>query len=227
MNKKTRVLILEDHPGIVGGYHLLLDTHLKIEIIATISYGEQLEPTLKKYPADILLLDVNVPESEENPNPYPILHLIPKLLETYSRLHVLVISMFAERGLIHAVLESGASGYILKDDQKAYQALGEIILSIADEGVYFSEKVEALIDPKKTQDTLALTKRQKEALSLYAAFPDASGADIGGKMGISHSSVRNLLSTAYLRLKVRTRAAAVAKARQLGLITPNEPVSRV
>ena len=34
-----------------------------------------------------------------------------------------------------------------------------------------------------------------------------------------NSTVRNLLSGAYLRLGVRNRAAAVAKARQLGLIS--------
>jgi DNA-binding CsgD family transcriptional regulator len=39
-------------------------------------------------------------------------------------------------------------------------------------------------------------------------------------MSISNSTVRNLLSGAYLKLGVRTRSAAVARARQLGLISP-------
>jgi DNA-binding CsgD family transcriptional regulator len=37
--------------------------------------------------------------------------------------------------------------------------------------------------------------------------------------------VRNLLSAAYLKLDVNTRAAAIAKAQQLGMITPNPPLS--
>jgi hypothetical protein len=40
-----------------------------------------------------------------------------------------------------------------------------------------------------------------------------------------NSTARNLLSGAYLRLGVRNRAAAVAKARQLGLITGGQPVA--
>jgi len=43
------------------------------------------------------------------------------------------------------------------------------------------------------------------------------------QMSIGHSTARNLLSVAYLKLEVRSRAAAVTKARQLGLITPEPP----
>ncbi len=42
-------------------------------------------------------------------------------------------------------------------------------------------------------------------------------------MDVANSTVRNLLSGAYLRLDVHTRTAAIAKARQLGLITPPGP----
>jgi len=42
-------------------------------------------------------------------------------------------------------------------------------------------------------------------------------------MNVANSTVRNLLSGAYLRLGVNSRAAAIAKARQLGLIPPDSP----
>jgi DNA-binding CsgD family transcriptional regulator len=41
-------------------------------------------------------------------------------------------------------------------------------------------------------------------------------------MSISNSTVRNLLSTAYLKLGVHNRAAAIAKARETGVIAPNQ-----
>ncbi|NMC11944.1 MAG: response regulator transcription factor, partial [Chloroflexi bacterium] len=66
-----------------------------------------------------------------------------------------------------------------------------------------------------------LTSRQMEALALSSAYPDASTEEIAQKMNIAHSTFRNLLSEAYLRLEVSNRAAAIEKARQLGLITPN------
>jgi DNA-binding CsgD family transcriptional regulator len=43
-------------------------------------------------------------------------------------------------------------------------------------------------------------------------------------MKIANSTLRNLLSGAYLKLDVQTRAAAVARARELGIITPDSSV---
>jgi DNA-binding CsgD family transcriptional regulator len=40
---------------------------------------------------------------------------------------------------------------------------------------------------------------------------------------VANSTIRNLLSGAYLKLNVRNRAAAVSKARQMGLIAPESP----
>jgi DNA-binding CsgD family transcriptional regulator len=66
-----------------------------------------------------------------------------------------------------------------------------------------------------------------EALSLCAAHPGASTAELAKKMNIAHSTMRNLLSGGYLKLKVRTRAEAVARARQMGLITPEVKLPRI
>ena len=221
MANKTRVTILDDHQNIVDGYVYRLSQMPQIEIAATLSFGEDLEPTLHKFPTDVLLLDVSVPTSPENANPYPILSVIPNLLQQHPELNILVISMHAERGLIRAVMEAGASGYILKDDQSTARDLGSVVLSVAGGGIYFSQKAHQLYakSQSKEGDEL-LTFRQLEALSLCAAYPDEPTASMAKKMAVANSTFRNLLSGAYVRLEVHTRVAAIAKARQLGLITP-------
>jgi hypothetical protein len=52
---------------------------------------------------------------------------------------------------------------------------------------------------------------------LCAAQPDGDTVVLADKLGITGSTMRNLLSGAYLRLGVRTRAAAIARAQQLGI----------
>jgi two-component system nitrate/nitrite response regulator NarL len=224
MKNKIKVTIMDDHQSIVDGYLYRLRSVTQIEVVDTISYGDDLEPALKKQPVDVILLDVLVPISPTNPNPYPILHTIPKLLELYPDLVVLVISMHAERGLIRAVMEAGASGYILKDDRERIQELGKWVVSVAAGGVCFSDRaLKAFLNTKDQQ----FSTRQLEALSLCAAYPNSKTAELARKMKIANSTVRNLLSHAYLKLDVQTRAAAVAKARQLGIITPESPVLRL
>lgn len=219
-----RVTILDDHQSIIDGYMYRLSTSNGIEVVATIRYGEDLESTLTVHPTDVLLLDINVPASADNPNPYPILYDISNLLQKYPNLNILVISMFAERSLIKAVMEAGASGYVLKDDQATIRDLANVVASVAHGGVYFSQKAHKLfLKNQRIDDNAPLTPRQLEALSLCAAYPNATTAHLAGKMSVSNSTVRNLLSGAYLRLGVPNRTAAIEKARQLGLITPHSP----
>lgn len=226
MSDKIRVAILDDHTSIVDGYlyRLSLNGESQVKVVATMSYGEQLEPALAKEAVDVLLLDISVPTAPDNPNPYPVLYIIPKLLETYPDLNILVITMHNERGLIRAVMDSGASGYLLKDDQTMIRDLLNVIQSVAGGGIVLSAPAYDLLrkeDADKKEGEL--TERQLEVLSLCAAYPDCTTAELSRKMSVANSTVRNLLSSAYLRLEVRTRMAAVSKARKLGIITPFTP----
>ena len=222
--EKVRVAILDDHQSIIDGYIYRLDNTPGIEVVATAIFGEELEPMLAKQSVDVLLLDLSVRISEENSNPFPILHIIPRLLQKYPDLVVLVISMFVEPGLMRSIVEAGASGYMLKDDTGAFRELGNVVLSVARGGIYFSRRVHGLyVQSGQVGSGISLTPRQLELLSLCAAYPDLSTADLAQKMSVSNSTVRNLLSSAYLRLNVHSRTAAIEKAREMGLITPRPP----
>jgi DNA-binding CsgD family transcriptional regulator len=65
----------------------------------------------------------------------------------------------------------------------------------------------------------ALSPRQLETLSLCQAYPNESTAQLAARLSIANSTLRNLLSGAYIKLDVHTRNAAITKASQLGLIT--------
>jgi DNA-binding NarL/FixJ family response regulator len=224
MAQKIRVTILDDHQTIIDGYRFRLGNSSRVEVVSAIRYGEELQNTLENHPTDVLLLDVNVPISADNLNPYPILHVIPDLLQKFPNMAILVISMHTERGLIRAVMEAGASGYVLKDDQSTLQDLENVVASVFSGGIHLSRQAnDILLRGGTVGNEPPLAKRQLEVLSLCLSYPDSSTTDLANKMSISNSTVRNLLSGAYLKLGVRTRMAAITKARQLGLITPQTP----
>ena len=219
---KIRVAILDDHQSILDGYLYRLSQAPDIEVVGTAAFAEDLEPLLADCQPDVLLLDVFVPISIDNPNPYPILQAIPNWLQIYPHLSILIISMYNVRALVKAVMEAGASGFILKNDQAAIRELGNIVRSIANGGIHFSKQPHQHLLKLISEESL-LTVRQLQALSLCVAYPDATTDELAGRMGVANSTVRNLLSGAYLRLNVHNRTAAIAKARQLGLITPQGP----
>ena len=215
---KIRVIVLEDHPATTDGYFYRLGRAPGIEIVASGAYGSSLEPMLAEHRVDVALLDVRVPTAPDNPNFYPIMHVLPRLLDIYPDLDVLVISMSAERALVQAIMDAGASGYILKDDQIAYERLAGIIESVAAGDIYLSPVVHKLLEPQVGQAKALLTHRQLEALSLAASHPEWTRADLAVQLGIQPSTARNLLSSVYMRLEVRNLTSAVARAQELGLI---------
>ena len=219
MSPKIRVAILDDHQSIVDGYIYRLSQSADVEVVGTAGFGEHLEHLLSKTRVDVLILDIEVPTSPGNSNPYPILYEIPIIIEKYPDLYVLVISVHDQASLIRNIMEMGASGYILKNDYASIKELAKVVTAVAQGNIHFSKQAYQQFVKKVCEDG-TLTPRQLQVLSLCAAFPDATTGELARQLGIANSTIRNLLSEAYVRLEVRNRAAAVAKARQTGLITP-------
>ncbi len=221
-SKLIRVAILEDHQSIIDGYLYRLGQAPDIKVVGTAAFAEEFQRLVDRTKPDVLLLDVFAPTSSENSNVYPILQDITRWLQKYPNLSILVISMYQTRSLVRAVMEAGASGYILKDDALTIQELASVIRSVANSGIHLSKRVHQYLLTESPDDAL-LTPRQLQALSLCAAYPDASTDELAVKLGVAPSTIRNLLSTTYLRLEVHNRTAAISKARELGLIPPQDP----
>jgi DNA-binding NarL/FixJ family response regulator len=224
MSETIRVAILEDHPAIADGYRFYLQGESDIQLVATIDVGEELTKLLtEQAPVDVLILDVGVPTSRTNSAPYPILYLMPLLLQQHPNLNILVISMHKENALIKALIDVGASGYVFKDDRDALQNFSSVIRMIAGGGVYFSrEAYKVIMHP--TSKSQMLSPRQLEVLSLCAAYPEKTTAELAELLAVANATVRNTLSVLYMRLGVRGRTAALAKARELGLVAEMRPV---
>lgn len=220
MTAMIRVAILDDHQAIVDGYLFRLAKDPEIEIAFTIHYGEELEPMLEKHPVDVLLLDIGVPASAENRNPFPLIYHIPPILDKHSDLSILVMSMYDQISLVNSFLEAGVRGYVLKDDYGAITQLPSLARIIAKDGFYLSPQISRKLMKAGFAGGNQLSSRQIEILSLCAAYPEIDTNELARRSNIAYSTFRNLLSKVFLRLDVHNRVAAVAKARQLGLIAP-------
>lgn len=224
MNEKIRVAILEDHQSIIDGYVYRLSFFPEIKVVGGITFGDQLFPFLKTNDVDVLILDISVQTSFDNPNPFPILFTIPRVLKQFPGLSILVISMHNQPGIIQALLNIGVRGYIVKDDRKSIASLADIIQTIHQGQIYLSPELHQIL-PYKFSPGIELNDRQLEVLSLCASHPGDSLNTLAEELEIASSTMRNLLSNIYQILDVSNRAAAILKARQMGIITPDEPGS--
>jgi DNA-binding NarL/FixJ family response regulator len=219
-----RIVILDDHQVTIDGFYFRLERAPGLRIVGAARTGEELEALLASEPADVLLLDVAVPTSPTNANLYPMLFAVPQLQARYPDLVVLVVSMHLDLSLTRALLHSGISGYILKDDVATIRALPEVVRAVAAGGVHLSARVAQLLQQQAgTPDEAPLTRRQLEALSLCTAYPGETGAQLAVRLGVAPSTVRNLLSGAYARLGARNLVEALQIVRELRLIPPATP----
>lgn len=226
MQDKIRIAILDDHQSIIDGYLLRLRPYPEIEIVDYRTFGVDLEFMLEEHTIDVLLLDLHVPTAPGNKNPASILDDIPAILEQYPDLNILVISMYNQPTLINQVMDSGASGYILKDDYATIQDLGEVVIRVAAGEIFLSKQADELLNRKIPKDEMP-SPRQLEVLSLCAAYPNDKTNDLAIRLKVTSSTVRNLLSKAYIRLGVRNRAEAIIKAQRMGLITSSSDLPGV
>lgn len=90
------ISIMEDHQGIIDGYNLRLQDETLFCIQGTARFGNELEPMLETHPPDLLILDLDVPVSQSNPNTFPTTQFIPKLTKKYPGMKILVISIHSQ-----------------------------------------------------------------------------------------------------------------------------------
>lgn len=215
----VRVAILEDLAVVVDGYRYRLTQVPGIEIAFAAPDGHSFEAQLAATPADVVLMDIGVPTAPDNDNRYPIPAALPRLHSRYPNLNVIIVSVSADHVLIDTMLSAGATGYLVKSDTEAYERLGEIITIVADGGQYLSQTAQQLLRRTRPGDGAAqLTRRQVEVLALCAAYPDNNLGELAEQLCVSPTTVRNQMSQIYLRLEVRTRHAAVLRAKNLGYI---------
>ncbi|HKJ28464.1 MAG TPA: response regulator transcription factor, partial [Anaerolineales bacterium] len=198
--KKYQIGILEDHIATIMGYQTQLQDNPRLNVTWTASFYSEVEPNLSEYPTDLLIMDVGVRNDSDSTEPFPIHHAIPKLLEMYPDMQIVVISMHNRPALIKATKNAGASGYILKDDVASFKNLDQILLDVLRQEIYFSPEAEKLI--ANPEEIPSLTKRQGEILSLLASAPDLTTREMAEQLHISPSTVRNHLSDIYLKLGV-------------------------
>jgi two-component system nitrate/nitrite response regulator NarL len=132
---------------------------------------------------------------------------------------VLVLSAYAEAGIIYEALEQGAGGYLTKGaaaeeicDAVLKAAAGEKVLSPG-----LDQKLVGQIGRQHASDQTDLSAREAEILALMA--DGLSVAAICERLHISDGTVRTYLRRAYEKLGVSTRPAAIAEAMRRGILS--------
>lgn len=210
MNDETiiNILIADDHPMIIDGLRMSLSNVAEVKIVADARDGQSVINVLKKFPVDVILLDINMPGL----NGFDTLKKIKPL---FPNVKILILSMYDMPEFIRSVIKGGASGYLLKNTGK--DELIEAIQKAHRGETYFSRDVRQILKNEENSPTSSvhLTRREKEILRLIAM--EKTTSEIAEELFISTHTVdthrKNLLS----KLDVKNAAGLVKFALENGI----------
>jgi DNA-binding NarL/FixJ family response regulator len=210
----VRVVIADDHPMFRYGLKAAVASAGEVDIVGEAADGQQLLAVVDSTEPDVVLTDLAMPGLDGATAAAAILARHPTIA-------VLVLTMHDDNQALFSALRAGARGYLLKGADRT-EIIRAVLAVAAGEAVYGATVARRITDffTGAQRDYTAnvfpeLTDREREVLDLVAT--GCGNHDIARRLALSEKTVRNHVSAILLKLQVRDRAAAVAKARDAGL----------
>jgi DNA-binding NarL/FixJ family response regulator len=204
-----RVIVVDDHPVFRDGLAALLGSLPDIVVVALASDGKQAIDMARTVPADLVLMDLNMPTMSgvdatvhiaALPNPPA----------------VLVLTMVDDDDTVVAAMRAGARGYLLKG--ASGDEIAAAVHTVAAGGAVFgagvAAQVLALTTATRTEhrtDSSGLTDREREVLEQLAG--GASNAEIARTLNLSIKTIQNNVSRILEKLQLADRTQAALHAR--------------
>jgi two-component system, NarL family, nitrate/nitrite response regulator NarL len=185
---KIKILVVDDHPMVLEGMRSMLLQINFVTINGTASNAFEAIEKMKAALPDIVITDINMPEISG-------IELTVKIKAEFPSVKVIAMSTFKERSYISQMIQSGASGYLIKSASK--EEIEEAILSVYEGKLYLSLDSNLSTDEKKDIGKVpVISSREKEVLVLIA--DGLTNPQIAAKLFLSMHTVdshrKNLLT---------------------------------
>jgi two-component system, NarL family, response regulator LiaR len=207
-----RVLLAEDHLIVRQGVKLYLQNK-GVEIVGEATNGREAVEMARNLHPDVVIMDIHMPELTG-------IEATRRIRHEFDDIHILVLTAYDEPSYIHALLDAGADGYILKTAElsEMYRALEEITVG---KKAFDPALLRKAVQFEQSQTELAETLTEREKDVLIQAAKGQTNKEIGQALFVSDRTVQGHLQNVYQKLGVATRTEAVTKALSLHLITLN------
>jgi two-component system nitrate/nitrite response regulator NarL len=212
VDERTRVYVADDHPLYRQSLARIIARSGQFELVGEAVDGRSALQEVKAAPPDVLVLDVDMPGLDG-------LAVLHALVRDEIAVRVLLISGSVDGELVYRALQSGAAGFLTKDEDEraitdaiAAVARGETALGPKSQGAIAQGVRARATEPEHPP----LSARERDVLRLTAS--GLSSLEIGRELHLSPATVKTHLQRIYTKLGVSDRAAAVAEGMRLGML---------
>jgi DNA-binding NarL/FixJ family response regulator len=218
-----KVLLVDDERLVRSGFKVLIDVEDDITVVGEATNGiEAVDQAIATRP-DVVLMDIRMPKLDG-------IQATSRIVKTpgLEKVRVLILTTYDTDAYVFEALQTGASGFLLKDSGPA-ELLHAIRVVAAGDALLAPRITRRLIAQFTAQRTVALdgenrlavlTEREREVLALVGQ--GLSNHEIGAELFLSPATARTHVSHAMVKLGARDRAQLVVIAYQTGLVSPQQ-----
>jgi DNA-binding NarL/FixJ family response regulator len=210
-----RVVLADDHAVVRKGIREFLEESGDIRVVAEAADGAEAVDLVAELRPDVAVLDIQMPHLTG-------IEATRRIKAEHPGVRVLILTAYDDVPYIMALLQAGASGYVLKtaDSSELVRAVRAVHRGESALDPSIAQKVvQQLTSGRRPDAGVAaepLTRREIEVLDLAAR--GLTNKAIGQELGISDRTVQGHLANIYGKLGVGSRTEAVTEAIRQGWI---------
>ncbi|WFB08593.1 response regulator transcription factor [Streptomyces sp. LX-29] len=214
-----RVLLADDEEMIRHGVRLILRHAEGVEVVGEAVNGAEAVRLAAEHRPDVVLLDIRMPVLDGLAAVEPLTALTPKP-------HVVMLTTFGEEENVLRALQSGATGFLLKDEgpQELISAVraaaaGDAVLSPGVTGTVIRRMLRGGAHPGTAppdQRLARLTDRERQVLAMLGE--GLSNLDIAKRLAIGVGTVKTHVRSILEKTGSDSRVQAALLAHQAGLM---------
>jgi len=206
VERKTRVVVADDHPLVAAGLRQILESDGSFEVVGVAHSGPEVLPLVRRTDAGLVLLDLRMPGADGLVNLERITNSLPGV-------KVIIVSATSDPETVQACFKRGAFGFIVKsiDLSDVCSAIRASIYGTA----FCAQGL-----PAMNEDTAAseagLTEREIDILRAIAE--GKTNKQIGEELWVTEQTVKFHLTNVFRKLEVKNRTEASAWAFSHGML---------
>ena len=210
----TKIAITDDHSLVLKGIESMLSDTDEIQVVGLYQNGQQTLDTIKDDAPDVLLLDINLPDTDG-------IDLCKRILKILPDIKIIALTNFEEISFVKRMLGNGAHGYLLKNTEKT--ELIKALKTVLEGGQYLQKDIQeklmshALGQKKKIGYIPKLTRREREVLEAIAE--ELTTQEISEKLFISVKTVETHRMNLMSKFGTKNSVGLIKTALEKGLIS--------
>ena len=205
-DRNTRILVCDDHELLRIGIVTDLSRQPGFMVVGEAADAEQAVQAAWRFRPDVAVVDLRMPQGGG-------FSAIRRMKEEGITGHVVVLSSYETYSDADRAIEAGADAYVKKEDPP--EELVRAIRKVVEGGTQLSSGAGARTMSRLRGDK-TLSSREVEILRFVMA--GKSNREIGQELRVSEGTVKNVLLSAYGKLGVDDRTAAVVAAVERGAL---------